>query len=70
VLPELGVPLEELLAAPDVVDEDVETARLPLDPASRSATASGSEWSTATAVAAPPTSPIRAAVSSMVSDRP
>src|SRR5262245_13287140 len=32
VLPQLGVPLEEKLTAPDVVDEDVQPAGVALDP--------------------------------------
>ncbi len=58
-LPELLAPLDEVVAAPDVVDEDVELADL----LEEAATSAGTVWSTRTAIPCPP----RAVTSSAVS---
>ena len=71
VLPEGGVPPDEVVAAPDVVDQDVEpVALLALDPGAQGVDLGGVEVVAADRHPAPPAASTRAAVSSIVSGRP
>ena len=69
VLPHRRVPLEEVLGAPDVVDEHVEAAVLGVDALDERRDLRGSRWSTATAMPSPPAAVTSSAVSSIVSGR-
>ena len=70
VLPHRRVPLEQQLAAPDVVDQHVEPPAARRRSAATSAsTWPASRWSTATAIPVPPAALTSSAVSSIVSGR-
>ena len=70
VLPDRRVPVDEQLAAPDVVHEDVETTLLGVDARDeRRATAPARGGRSATAMPVPPAAVTSSAVSSIVSGR-
>jgi hypothetical protein len=69
VLPDRLVPFEQLLAAPDVVDQDVEPPCVAADPLDQGADLVRNEMVRGTAMPAPPSDVTSSAVSSIVSGR-